>query len=139
MYHGARLWQDKLYSSSYNVTLAVLIDGKTATGGWGSGGTTSRKHWVQQSFTKTVVADTVYIGGGKVPNWGTAQNYGPVELWAFNKDANAWKAIKTFPKLAGASIYKYSFPRQQSQYWRLYNVNGWGATTESRLEYSIKC
>ena len=135
------MWQDRLYSSTYNVTLAVLIDNQTTTGGWGSAGGTNRAHWIQQSFTNIIVADTVYIGGGNIPNWGTAHTHGPVELWAFDKDANAWHAIKTLPNLAGANIYKHFFPLQQSQYWRLYNIdnNQWAATTEFRLEYSGKC
>ncbi len=43
--------------------------------------------------------------------------------------------------LAEASIYKYSFPRQQSQYWSLYvqRQRMGRYYTEFRLEYSIQC
>ena len=134
-----QVWQDKLYSSSYSVTLVVLIDGKTSTGGWESGRSTNRKHWIQQSLTKPVVADTVCNGVGSVPSWGIAQNYGPVELRAFNKDVNAWNAIQTLPKLAGVSItYTLFHANNHSIGVCTCNVKGWGATSEFRLEYS-KC
>lgn len=139
MYDDARVWQDRLYAPSYNVTLSVLIDGKTSTGGWGSAGLETRNHWIQESFVSSTTADTVYIGGGNIPSWGTAQGYGPFELSIFNESSGAWKAVKELPGLSGEGIYNHSFPRQSSRFWRLYNTIGWAATTEFRLEDRMTC
>lgn len=132
-YVGARVWQDRLYYSTYNVSLSALIDGLTTTGGWGSAGTSSRNHWIQLSFIKPFTFDVVYVGGGIIPNWGSAQNYHPVELRAFNEKSGSWETLKILPKLTTEKIYKYLFPRTTSRYWRLYNTYGWSATTEFRL------